>query len=63
MAIMTGVQSAQVLGPQYQADIVEKRNPTRNTHGGYSRIDNGPRKVVEPINSSGHGGSIIDIIN
>ena len=63
MAIMTGVQSAQVLGPQYQTDIVEKRNPARNTSRNYTRINNGQRAIVEPINSSGNGGSIIDIIN
>lgn len=63
MAIMTGVQSAQVLGPQYQTDIVEKRNPVRNTSRSYTRVNNGQRAIVEPINSSGNGGSIIDIIN
>ncbi|MDK2892893.1 cell division protein FtsZ [Methanohalophilus sp.] len=63
MAIMTGVQSAQVLGPQYQTDIVEKRNPVRNTSRSYTRVKNGQRAIVEPINNSGNGGSIIDIIN
>jgi cell division protein FtsZ len=59
MAIMTGVQSAQVLGPQYQADIVEK-----NTESRYKKVPNGSRQVVEPMNrSSDNGGSIIDIIN
>lgn len=59
MAIMTGVQSAQVLGPQYQADIVEK-----NTESRYTKVPNGSRQVVEPMNrSSDNGGSIIDIIN
>ena len=61
MAIMTGVQSAQVLGPQYEANIVEKTNTASRS---YTRMER-ERSVVEPINagSSGHGGSIIDIIN
>ncbi|MHC1576752.1 MAG: cell division protein FtsZ, partial [Methanosarcinaceae archaeon] len=61
MAIMTGVQSAQVLGPQYEANIVEKTNTASRS---YTRMER-ERSVVEPISagSSGHGGSIIDIIN
>ncbi len=59
MAVMTGVQSAQVLGPQFQNGLVEKStaNPS------FSRMERRERTVVEPMSSRNGGGSIIDIIN
>jgi cell division protein FtsZ len=60
MAIMTGVQSSQILGNQYDADIREVSPSARAPR----RVSNGPerssRRVVEA--GSRNGGSIIDMI-
>jgi cell division protein FtsZ len=65
MAIMTGVQSAQVLGPQFHSGVVENTSTNTNTSrsSSFSRAERGRRTVVEPIGAqASHGGSIIDII-
>jgi cell division protein FtsZ len=58
MAIMTGVQSAQVLGPKNTGGSM----PQSVTHfsGGYRKTK---QPVVEPLGQRKNGGSIIDIIN
>ena len=61
MAIMTGVQSAQVLGPQHQSAYNEQTS-ANTSRAPFSRAERGRRAVVEPIGSRSHGGSIIDII-
>jgi cell division protein FtsZ len=67
MAIMTGVQSAQVLGPQYEtAAVMEKPRhvgsyrQVSNVRTGLNRIRN---PIVEPLCTVSNGGSIIDIIH
>ncbi|NYT19066.1 MAG: cell division protein FtsZ [Methanosarcinales archaeon] len=65
MAIMTGVQSAQVLGRQVDSGLVENTSTNANTSrsSSFSRVERGRRTVVEPIGAqASHGGSIIDII-
>ncbi|MBN2488723.1 MAG: cell division protein FtsZ [Methanosarcinaceae archaeon] len=68
MAIMTGVQSAQVLGPQYEnAALMEKPasvgssyRQVNNGRTGLNRIRNA---TVKPLCTVSNGGSIIDIIH
>ncbi|WP_094229246.1 cell division protein FtsZ [Methanolobus psychrotolerans] len=75
MAIMTGVQSAQVLGPQYNSINAYNSAPvsssvpcaSSNTPRAY-RHSSTPatrvsRPVIEPMPARSHGGSIIDIIH
>ncbi|WMW25264.1 cell division protein FtsZ [Methanolobus sediminis] len=69
MAIMTGVQSAQILGhPQCSSVSYESaREPMADAPRAYRRaspsVNKVSRSVVEPIQSRGNGGSIIDIIH
>ncbi|TQD24420.1 cell division protein FtsZ [Methanolobus vulcani] len=70
MAIMTGVQSAQILGhPQCSSVSYESaREPAQaEAPRAYRRastsVNKVSRSVVEPIQSRGNGGSIIDIIH
>ncbi|MFP4655097.1 MAG: cell division protein FtsZ [Methanohalobium sp.] len=59
MAIMTGVQSSQILGPnEYDPNIVEKREPSKVSAGSSSK----PNSTASRANKN-NGGSIIDIIN
>ena len=64
MAIMTGVQSAQVLGPQYESTpVMEKPRPLesfKHRSTGLNRIRN---QTVAPLCTLSNGGSIIDIIH
>ncbi len=69
MAIMTGVQSAQILGqPQssmsYESAAVPAREEAPRTYrrAGTS-VNKVSRPVVEPMQSKSSGGSIIDIIH
>lgn len=65
MAIMTGVQSAQVLGPQFDANIIERvaAPQAQDTYGRLNRNTNMSRgSIVEPVGVRSNGGSIIDII-
>ena len=70
MAIMTGVQSAQVLGHP-QCNIVRESAPVSNRVAeaprSYRRagtsVNRVNRPVVEPMHTSANGGSIIDIIH
>jgi len=63
MAIMTGVQSAQVLGPQYEANIIERTTPTRSYGRVGSSLNAVRRPIVQPLSVAGNnGGSTIDII-
>jgi cell division protein FtsZ len=58
MAIMTGVQSSQILGPnEYDPNIVEKKEPNRVSTSGSS-----PKRSPAGTNKN-DSGSIIDIIN
>ncbi|ADI74403.1 cell division protein FtsZ [Methanohalobium evestigatum Z-7303] len=58
MAIMTGVQSSQILGPnEYDPNIVEKKEPNRASTSG----SNPKRNTAGP--NKNDNGSIIDIIN
>ncbi|SDG02964.1 cell division protein FtsZ [Methanolobus vulcani] len=69
MAIMTGVQSAQILGqPQssmsYEPAAVSSREEAPRAYRRASTsVNKVSRSVVEPIQSRGNGGSIIDIIH
>ncbi|MBP1909996.1 cell division protein FtsZ [Methanolobus bombayensis] len=69
MAIMTGVQSAQILGqPQssmsYESEAVPAREETPRAYRRASTsVNKVSRSVVEPIQSKSNGGSIIDIIH
>lgn len=58
MAIMTGVQSAQVLGPKNLTGAMPQT--ASNNSSLYSRTR---QSVVEPLGQRRNGGSIIDIIN
>lgn len=73
MAIMTGVQSAQVLGrPQFNTNSSYESEPVSRTaapqaasshrRSGTS-LNRVSRHVVEPVNTRQNGGSIIDIIH
>ncbi|WP_091934270.1 cell division protein FtsZ [Methanolobus profundi] len=70
MAIMTGVQSAQILGHP-QANIAYESAPVSNRESeaprSYRRASTSmnrvSRPVVEPIQTRSNGGSIIDIIH
>jgi len=64
MAIMTGVQSAQILGPQYGAPV---STPVADTPESYKHTPSPSnrirRSVVEPVSTKNSAaGSIIDII-
>jgi cell division protein FtsZ len=64
MAIMTGVQSAQVLGPQYEARAASMVPETpRSYRHATTPMNKTRRTVVEPVSSRNAGGSIIDIIH
>jgi cell division protein FtsZ len=70
MAIMTGVQSAQILGhPQCSSVSYEssRESVQADAPRAYRRastsVNKVSRSVVEPIQSRGNGGSIIDIIH
>ncbi|WP_340818049.1 cell division protein FtsZ [Methanolobus sp. WCC4] len=70
MAIMTGVQSAQILGqPQCSSISYESaREPAqaeapRQYRRATTPVNRTTRSVVEPIHSKNNGGSIIDIIH
>jgi cell division protein FtsZ len=65
LAIMTGVQSPQVLGSQSQSGMVENVATNTSSHSkpNFTRAERGRRSVVEPMGSkASFGGSIIDII-
>jgi len=70
MAIMTGVQSAQILGHP-QCSSVSYEGARESAHADAPRayrraspsVNKVSRSVVEPIQSRGNGGSIIDIIH
>lgn len=67
MAIMTGVQSAQVLGPQYESRaasmIPEAPRAYRQATHAATPVSKSRRTVVEPMSTRNAGGSIIDIIH
>ena len=57
MAIMTGVQSAQVLGPRSAVNPMPLTASNKQSVYGRTR-----QSVVEPLGQRKNGGSIIDII-
>ncbi len=69
MAIMTGVQSAQILGQPMGNSSYESsatRSGMNEAHGNRrlgTSMNKMTRSVVEPVSAKNNGGSIIDIIN
>jgi len=66
MAIMTGVQSPQILGEPYEANVVGRQNVGASYDSMYGSTNANMKKkrraTAEPLSSTKNGGSIIDMI-